>query len=127
MHQRYQVAKLTSSFVEGAALQAVSLDDGPGYYRLVRYSQRRTAGAAAANFTPVVYDANSAVLENEGLTTAAAVAAANPYRFPAPSAAGSDGEPGRYLFCPDGNLYIDAGGNVAGDTWSVAIVIQRIR
>ncbi len=119
------IAKVAPAAVVDAAgaLVALLLPDGPGYYAIRRFTQRRTAGAASANYTPALYDQNAATSENLAFPHANVGSAVSTF-WPALSA---DPPPARYAYCPAGLLYWDIGANVAGDTWQCALIVEKLR
>lgn len=95
-----------------------------GFYRIVRVSQRRTSGVAAANFSCQLFD--STPTSPEGLAFQGATTAANnAFHFPASGASPAD--PGRYLDAKSAAVEWVPGGDVAGDTWQVSIMLERVR
>jgi len=122
---RRQAGLVRASVVDAATPVALELPDGPGYYVLRRVSCERTAGAAAATISPILSEDATATPSNTVFQLAAAVVLPAAVLWPA---AGTGlGEPARYGLFASGVLHYTVGADVAGDTYTVAVLAERIR
>lgn len=102
---------------------AVTLPDGPGYYRLVRFANKRTDGANSATRTPILWDDDSGS-ELSRIWVGAAVASGTPLYWPS---AAIEADPGRFGISLDGTWYLTWGADVSGDTWTASLIVIRVR
>jgi len=131
---RRQIERIDASGLVAAlvgTVHPITLPSGPGYYRVLRVSVTRTVGAAAATIQPALNDAATADPTDVSapapgdLAWQAAAAAAPPCRWPL--VADDQADPGRYLLSRSGAAKLMITPNVAGDTFDVVILIERIR
>ena len=131
---RRQVERIDASGLIPALIATVipiTLPAGPGYYRVLRVAVTRTVGAAAATIQPALHDAPTVDPADVGAPAAvdlawqAAGAAAPPCHWPL--VADDQADPGRYLLSRSGAAKLVINPNVAGDTFDVSLLLQRIR
>lgn len=123
--QRRQAGLVRRQVVETGSAVLLELPDGPGYYILRRVSCQRIAGAAAASFLPVLSEQAPATAANTVFTLASAVVLPASLTWPPPGL--ELGEPARYGLFEDGQLRYAVGADVLGDTYELAVIIERIR
>lgn len=97
--------------------------EGPGYYAVRRVYVARVAGALATTYQPSIHEFDPTSGRTQVIelpSTAAGTALHWPSSAPDPA-------PARYGYFPAGKALVLIGADVAGDSWDIVLVLERLR